>query len=277
MELVNLMNSLTAAFTEYIAPTPFEHPKLRDWFFQNFDASGLFPLGVATLGSGPFNEDDFNNFLGGLGIEVYPTSPDLNVLVVGQQDWRDHLNDAIEARRGKEFRVYSQEMFLALLRTGYDPLEESYIARQFGEGHAALEYIQEWGFDWPNTRYVPSISAGGAVATSKLRDQSLLKIFGYTAGAKGRDSQKRRGALIRAFDAHLNEISDTVEFSLEWGEPRSGVRLKKMAEHITMNIYPRSAGRWREAESHWREDLQWLKATYYDGKHTFSWPSPIVD
>lgn len=275
-------------------PNPFEHRELRDWFFQGVNASGMFPRGVATLGSDPFDEGEFDSFLQRLGITVcatsslrcnffdvlgimaYATPSNLNVLVVGQIEWEDDLNDAIEARRGKDLRVYSQEMFLALLQTGLDPLESPNVAMHFGKGHPALEYIQEWGFDWPITRIVPSSSSTAAVVTRNLRDVSLLKLFGYTVGAKGRDTHKRQSVLSKVLAAHLSGRPDTMEFAPEWGEPFSGTRLKKIAEHISMNIYPRSAGRWPEAESHWRADLQWLKVMFYEGKHTFRWPSPDV-
>ena len=270
------MNSLTEAFAEYIAPTPFEHPKLRDWFFQNVDASGLFPLGVATLGSGPFNEDDFDIFLGRLGIEVYATLPYLNVLVVGQQDWEeDQLNDAINARRGKELRVYSQEMFLALLRTGKDPLDSPVIAIHFGKGHPALEYIKEWGFDWPNARIVPVSS--GVIATPRLRENSPLTIFGYKAGKTGKSKEERLNSLTRVFYADFNANPRLAEFLPDWGGPKSGTRLEKIAERVAMNIDPLSAGGRRpEAVKDWLEDLEWLRTTFYDGKHTFGWPSPNV-
>ena len=233
----------------------------------------MFPLGVATLGWGPF--DDFDDFLGGLGIKVYTTYPDLNVLVVGRQDWDDQLNYAIEARRGKELRVYSQEMFLALLRTGYDPLEESYIARQFGKGHRALEYIQDWGFKWPITRIVPSSS--GSTVTKGMRDKSPLTILGYKAGGQGRNQQVRHHALSRAFFQDFNTNPELEEFMPEWGEPQSGKRLQKIAERISMNVDPLSAGGRRQvAVGHWLEDLKWLKTMFYEGKYTFPWPSPIV-
>ena len=235
----------------------------------------MFPGGVATLGSYPFEEHEFDDFLKGLGITAHAPSHDLNVLVVGQQDWEeDQLHEAIEARRGRELRIYSQEMFLSLLRTGFDPLEDPTVAEFFGKGHPALEYIQDWGFDWPVTRIVP-IAAGSTVATG-LRERSPLKIFGYTVGTNGRNEQERRLALKNAFYADFNANPRLVEFLPKWGDPESGTRLKKMAEHISMNVELRSRGRWPEADNHWREDLAWLKVTFYDGKHTFHWPSPNV-
>ena len=257
-------------------PNPFENPELRNWFFQDIDASGLFPEGIVTLGSCPFDEDEFDNFLERLGVSVHPTSSDLEVLVVGQQGWKeDQLHEAIEKRRGRHLRVYSQEMFIGLLRTGCDPLDDSTVAKFFGKGHCALEYIQDWGFDWPVTRIVPVST--GPTSTIGLRDMSPLKILGYTAGAKGRNRQRRQLALTKAFYEDFTKSPELQEFMPEWGEPQSGKRLRKIAERISINAGPQSAGgRRREAVSHWLLDLEWLKATFYDGKHTFPWPSPIV-
>ena len=255
-------------------PSPFENPELRDWFFQDVDASGMFPRGIATLGSYPFDEHEFDDFLKGLGITAHAPSHELNVLVVGQQEWKAHLHEAIELRRGKDLRVYSQEMFLSLLRTGFDPLEDPTVAEFFGKGHLALEYIQEWGFDWPNTRIVPVST--GSTSTIGPRERSRLKIFGYTVGAKGGNQQQRRLALTKAFYGDFTKSPELKEFMPKWGNPESGTRLKKMTEHISMDVKLRSRGRWPEADKHWLEDLKWLKATFYDGKYTFHWPSPNV-
>ena len=256
---------------------PFQYWELRDWFFQGVDAKGMFPTGVYTHGSCPFGESEFDVFLAGLEIEIVAPSSNLNILVVGRKEWDDeHLNDVIEARRGKELRVYSQEMFLAYIGMGNDPLESPKVAEVFGVGHPALEHIRDWGFEWPTTRLVPSLSGSGIPETAGLKEESPLKIFGYTAGEQGRDRQKRRNALRLAFVTDLHGRVDG-DHLVKWGEPESGTRLRKIAEQIAMNIYPRSGGGRRpEAVSHWREDLKWLKSEYYDGRYTFPWPSPLV-
>ena len=236
----------------------------------------MFPMGVATLGSFPVEEDEFDNFLEGLGITFHATSPDMNVLVVGQRDWEDHLKKAIESRRGNQLRVYSQEMFLALLRAGRDPLESPTVAILFGKGHPALEYIQEWGFDWPTTRIVPY--SRRVIVTQKLRDNSPLTILGYKVGKTGKGKKERLKSLIATLHTDFNLNPRLAEFLPDWGEPGSGTRLQKMAKYISMNIYPRSAGgRRQEAVRDWLEDLQWLKTTFYDDKHTFKWPVSRVD
>ena len=70
-------------------PNPFEHTELRDWFLQDVDDSQLFPEEVATLGSYPFDEHEFDDFLKGLGITAHAPSQNLTILVVGQQHWTE--------------------------------------------------------------------------------------------------------------------------------------------------------------------------------------------
>ena len=236
----------------------------------------MFPNGVSTLGSCPLDEDELDDFLLRLGIKVSAPSPDLNILVVGREEWDDGLNHAIEARRGKELPVYSQEMFLSYIRMGNDPLESREVAEMFGVGHPALEYIRDWGFEWPTTRLVPAISGFGVPATGDWQPESFLKLMGYTVGAKGRNLQKRRNTLHKAFVENLPRRADS-NYVEQWGLPKSATRLQKIAERISINITLGSArGNRQEAVGHWLEDLKWLKKEYYDGRHTFRWPSPMV-
>lgn len=254
---------------------PFLQPELRDWFFEELATTGLFPNEVGTMGSGPFNEADFDDFISRFGIIARTPSSILNSLVVGREDWDEDLKGVIEARRGKELRVYSQEMFLVYIATSSDPLDSPEIADIFGDGHPALEYIREWGFDWPNARLVPAWSKSGSTVVGEWKEESFLKIMGYTAGTKGQNQAKRRDALRKTFIENLPDLSDA-RYRVEWGMPESGTRLHKIAERISINVTLHSAQGHDLAVNHWLEDLDWLKGEYYDGKHTFKWPSPQV-
>ena len=256
---------------------PFENEELRDWFFEGIEASDMFPSGMVTLGSDPFGEIEFLEFLEGLGIEVYDPGADLDVLVVGRTGWEEYLHDAIDIRRGKHPRVYSQEMILAYIQANVDPLESPKVAQTFGEGHPALDYIREWGFEWPVTRLVPGLPTSGSLPTRGWRDQSILKLLGYTAGARGQDRRRRQNSLRQAYLNDLRGLAED-EYLAEWGYPQSGRRLQKIAERLSLNITTNiSRDSQREAVDHWREDLGWLKHRYYDGNHTFPWPSPKVN
>ncbi len=253
---------------------PFQNWELRDWFFLDSKLPQGLPEEVITAGSDPFEETEFDGFLTELGFEIFamPAS-ELDILIVGTQNWNEQsLHRQIESRRGEQLRVYSQEMFLSLLATGKDPLEDAVVAEAFGEGHPALEFIQEWGFDWPKTRIVPVSHSPTLDDPSGWQAQSVLGLMGYRAGANGRNRQTRRGCLHRAFTEELSFISDAV-YRAGWGVPNSGTRLFKIAERISMNIILHSAKGNHEAVGHWTEDLAWLKTEYYDGRHAFPWPS----
>ena len=262
---------------EAIVSDPFQNSTLRDWFFRGFEATDLFPNGVGTLGTGPFEEFEFDDFLRKLEIIPIVPGPDVDILVVGREDWEDDLGQIIESRRGEILRVYSQEMLLSRIFTGNDPLEIPKIALEFATGHPALEHIREWGFNWPVTRLVPARGTTDRSGNLLMKEESLLGFMGYRVGAKGRDRQKRRDVLTRAFTADLFEIPGTLSFGEEWGPPKSANRLFKIAQRISMNVDPLSAGgRRQEAVSHWLEDLAWLRTEYYQDNYTFQWPSPIV-
>ena len=257
-------------------PSPFDHDELRDWFFEGIDASDMFPSAIGSMGSGPFEEIEFDEFLETLAIRPEVPSADLNVLIVGREGWEKDLHGTIEQRRGKDLQVYSQEMLLAYIATNIDPLESPEVAEIFGDGHPALEYIREWGFEWPVTRLVPSTPTAGALSTHQWREQSILKLLGYTVGAKGLDKHQRQNTLRKAYLHDLRGIADD-EYVIGWGNPQSGLRLQKIAERLSLNITSNiSRERQQEAVADWREDLAWLKQEHYDGKHTFPWPSQQV-
>lgn len=257
--------------------TPFHQEELRDWFFSGMTLGENVEIPIFTHGSGPFEEYEFDGFLRGFGIQIIGPSEDLEVLVVGREDWdSDKIQEVIEARRGKQLRIYSQEMFLALLASGNDPLDSPNIATVFGEEHPALQYIQDWGFDWPNAKQPVVFGSSGAIEADDWKIESFLKFMGYTAGAKGRDRNARRAALRMAFLENPSYVPDA-QYLRVWGEPESATRLRKIAERLEININLRiDVPKMREAVSHWREDLAWLKAEFYDGRYTFPWPSPTV-
>jgi hypothetical protein len=64
----------------------------------------------------------------------------------------------------------------------------------------------------------------------------------------------------------------------EWGGPRSGERLLKMANSIAAfcRNEKRKSCPSEEAVSDWEDDLDWLRRTYYRGRFRFHWPSVSV-
>jgi len=83
---------------------------------------GILGEKVATQGLGPYDEDDFDHFLEDCGIQVTDLHDSIpSAFVLGREEWEpDELEAAIEARRGRNLRVYSQEMVVASLALGAD-------------------------------------------------------------------------------------------------------------------------------------------------------------
>lgn len=256
---------------------PFNNPILREYFWRDDNCNDLFPEGVMTMGSEPFDEDDFDRFIERRSIDVYAPGGELNVLVIGNADWDEGLLDQqLESLRGEELRVYSQEMFLSYLTSGNDPYDNKEILKIFGEGHAALEYLQEWGFRWPETTIVPSDGTGD-FDEHDWPDVGLLKHMGYKVGANAASRWERQRILRDVFTSTLPNVQD-IEYMQEWGSPKSKERLLKMANSISS--FARNEKRKKRSSSesigHWEEDLEWLKDEFYHGRFTFTWPSTYV-
>ena len=116
---------------------------------------GILGHVVASQGNGPYDEHDFDKFLVACGIEaIYLHESDADVVVLGQEGWdSEDLDAVVEARRGGTLKVYSQEMVVAAMAIGQDLFDvcDDDELMAFGEGHPALEYLLDHGFDWPTT------------------------------------------------------------------------------------------------------------------------------
>jgi len=258
---------------------PFENQVLLEWFLEDEDWTGIFPQGVVTTGSGPFKEDDLDDFLRQKGIKAKALGTDLNILVLGCEGWdEEELDEHIDLRRGKELFVCSQEMLLSYLISDRDPYNSQEVLAAFGEGHPALEYIKEWWFPWPETWIVPGPGDGGPGDPDTWPKVGLLKYLGYRVGVTGTIQSKRQEILGEVFTSPLPNVH-SIECMEEWGSPGSSRRLEKMANSIAS--FARNAKRSslpREtAICDWEEDLAWLKEEFYRGRFTFQWPTTFVN
>ena len=130
-----------------MSATILNEPTLRDWVLRYCTVSDIVPDDVATTGSGPFEEHDFDSALEFIGIAVHGLSSESEILVVGERDWNSsELLDLVDARAGKPLRNYSQEMFLTFTLLGLDPFDEDVdLLRRMGRGHPALEFLATTG------------------------------------------------------------------------------------------------------------------------------------
>lgn len=255
--------------------TPFNDGYLREWFFEGVEANVFAETVVSNMGAGPFTEEDFDDFLYRRGVTVYVNGPETEVLVVGREDWReDDLNELLEKRAGRTLKVYSQEMMVAYLASGRDPFDDEEAALRFGEGHPALAYLSGVGFDWPKTY----VAGGDGSFVAELPPVGLLKYVGYKVGRNGLGEAERRAILQQVFHAAELPAVSSASYMREWGGPRSGDRLLKMANSIAAfcRNEKRKLRPSEEAVSDWEDDLEWLRKTYYRGRFRFQWPSSSV-
>jgi hypothetical protein len=235
---------------------------------------------IATYASGPFDEDDFDELLGAIGLKPDMFTRISEIVVIGRNGWTaEKLNRIVVQRRGMDLRVYSQEMFLDFITSGIDPLsaQPNVVKQTYGIGHPALEFLSQ---DWPNwpTTHVDE-SAGGTFGVDSP-EQGVLSRLGYRVGGHGEAVGVRRAILRRVFERSLSANLGVPAYLAQWGEPLSAARLSKMAETIAAfcrNARRRNESELRQAITEWEEDLKWLRATYHSGVSSFQWPSTRID
>jgi hypothetical protein len=254
---------------------PFDNVAARDALFAAAGVRDLGFKGVATTGSGPFSEDDFDEFLRRYDFLPRVIGELTTVVVVGRTEWaREAFGSMLFARSGQQLWVYSQEMFLAYLLTGIDPLNDAACARALGDGHPALAWLETIGFEWPTTR----VTGGGVTPVpGNWREVGFLKCLGYTVGNGGRSELDRHIILLTAYITPGPRYLET-EYLAKWGPPQSAARLKKIANSIAAfcRNHRRLPNPSSQAISDWEADLDWLKTTLYDGRHQFQWPGTDV-
>lgn len=109
-----------------------------------------------------------------------------------------------------------------------------------------------------------------------MADQSPLSVLGYHVGkTSGLSEVQRRRILDFAFANALPPI-ESPTYMAEWGPPRTPNRLRRMAEHLAQTykmFRSKSPSQYAVALGHWRDDLAYLKRTYYERRFGWAWPS----
>ena len=240
---------------------------------------GILGSVVATQGSGPYSESDFNAFLEECGIEVRRISGDEPpaVVVLGREDW--NLQDVRELP--DETAVYSQEMVIASMAIGTDIFEllESPSISEFEESfvfdHPAMEchYI---GFPPDDAQFYRPLAPPDDTGIETLRvvfgagtrrpPLGVLRDMGYRAGQSGLLPYQRREVLRRVLFVKLVANSPwTEEYIREWGEPGTYGRLGKTTRvlaSLARIARRKKTADMSEAIDDWESDLAWLNETY---------------
>jgi len=132
---------------------------------------------------------------------------------------------------------------------------------------------RQW-FPWPST-----VAPRGTQRLNRTcwRERGMLDLLGYHVGeAQQTPAEIRWQILEYAFECHLPPVSD-VAYWLEWDEPCTAARLRKLAN--TLAAFARNAKQRRDACAYaraiddWENDLALLREGYYVRFLHFGWPS----
>jgi hypothetical protein len=196
-------------------------------------------------------------------------------MVTGRDDWLvDDLEDQIAARKSQRLKVFSQEMLIAALATRDDPFESAdrKTLLAFADGHDALTYLIEAGFEWPFITWKP-LQAAGRFAEKQFAEESPVHKMGYVVGkVAGLPEKARRRILADAFTGKLPKVYST-EYMATWGTPGGRIRLRRMATHLaTFARLWQNEPNFGTAVAHWEADLDWLEQEFYEPWMRFRWP-----
>lgn len=235
-------------------------------------------------GVGSYDSDAFDRLLIELGIQQYALPhPSITHVVVGRVGWsKENLLAQIDMRQGQTLRVYSQEMLLAALITGRDPLdcEDAEVLDSFKRGHSALEFLAESELEWPSFSESDTSEIDEIGGESLGVTESPLHALGYKVGESSWLSQKeRQEMLLEAFEMQHLPWVESDEYMAKWGTARSHQRLWRIAFHLTMLLNGPVGRDWRKPQTRrdWLEDLDWLYEKLYTSKRfRFAWPDVTV-
>ncbi|MCK0173884.1 hypothetical protein [Mycolicibacterium sp. F2034L] len=230
---------------------------------------------MATQGSGPYDENDFDEFLVECGVEVRTVSGDeAPIAIFGREMWEEDDIDELWARAGGNIRVYSQEMVVASIAIGGDVIDLSNgEINDFIDGHPALEpYYYEAEPDEvifpglpPSPVPMPQRKLLVNLDTGAWPTSGVLGEMGYRVGRSGLVDGARKRILAEVLSVELVATSPAAEAYVdEWGPPNSPKRLQKMVNSIA--AFARNARRrdadFSEAIADWENDLEWLRVTF---------------
>lgn len=211
-----------------------------------------------------------------IGCQPYFEDAGNGRLIIGRTGWApDRLREFVRAHAGRELRVYSQEMMLALLSTRHDPLDATSdeILALWGD-HPALRFLaDDVEFDWPQLLVSDSGDHG---IPGGFADIGIRSVFGHSAGRDARTRRSRRAALARAY-AQPVPADGLGRLSRRAGAPKSSTRRRRIAFSMATQIRldsEKTTADMSLALLHWQDDLEWLRETYYEPcDPSFTWPT----
>jgi hypothetical protein len=257
---------------------------IRDFICANKDATSINLKGIdiGIQGDGPWGVMEFQEFLTEKEFSVVNiTDPGVQYLILGarsidEEELNQQITTSIE--EGFELYIFTQELFLAWLITGQNPLEV-WLEKDLLESvleHESLQYlIDSTEFPWPQLVDHASMNRSYEVKTFEwdgaLSEESPLRKLGYSVQADVLSIQERRAILKNAYTTSaLNKFLINAHDLERWGQPNTAQRLYTISSLITWLANFQGATK-PAAREKWISDLSWLKESFYDAKMKF-WP-----
>jgi len=255
------------------------HSVFWRWFEDKGEIAQIFE-GAVIHGYSPLPDEHFIPLLEWFGIKYCGFfRADVETLIIGEEGWEEEdLKRQLDLRTGEGIGVYSQEMVLAFLGCGKDPLQGgNALLRYFSLHHTGLKFLQSIGFPWPSAAAFPG---AGSLTDPDWPDVGMLGHMGYSVGRSGESLQRRRKILQEVFERERLPRVKSPEYVADWGDSMSAVRLHKIAEELAsfarLRKRRRDSHNSAEAITDWEDDLKWLKDKFYTGRFRFQWPSTWV-
>ena len=258
---------------------------VRDFLCKDKDAAFIKLKGydIGIQGDGPWGVIEFQDFLLEKDFSVANiTDPKIQYIVLGERNVdEEELDELItnSIELGIDLYIYTQELFLAWLITGENPLEtlsEEELLKS-AKDHWSLQYlINSTEFPWPQLIDHSMMNKSYDIKTFEwngaLSEESPLWKIGYTVRKDSLSTQERRELLKRAYTtASLDKFLLNKEDRDRWGDANSPQRLYTISSLIAWLANFQGSTK-PEAREKWQSDLNWLKQNYYDSKMKF-WPA----
>lgn len=261
---------------------------IRDKLCGNHDAYdlNLHNIDIVTVGYGPWEEGEFDNFLLERSFQIYEIpSSRAQILILGRGgvDPDDLLNQINLVQGSREqIRVYTQELFVYWLISKEDPLiywsEDELLQFIDDEAnqHWPLTYLIQNAdsFIWPILDNDSEVTQNWNVEQFTAEDwqsESVLHKLGYTVAEGKLSSAERKKILAFAFNEKHDRLLNTADLKRKWGSEKSAQRLYAIAGLLSW--LAGFQGRTKPfAREKWLDDLLWIKNQFYDSRMKFSWP-----
>lgn len=163
-------------------------------------------------------------------------------------------------------------VFCILANPDHKMRGKAQILRQCISDKWRIQAIEEQWFPWPTT-----IAPIGSRRLKGLnwRPHGMLGYLGYHVGETQPTSPNVRQCILEyAFECYLPPLNDRAYY-LEWGQPHTAQRLKKIADSIAAfarNAKRRNIYSYARAIDDWEHDLDFLRNKYYEDYFHFGWP-----